>query len=57
MPELPVYDPESLPDLLPIYYKKLFPFDQYYKWLSYGNGKYLISISGIACSSAGCLIL
>lgn len=33
------FDPGQLPDLLPIYYKRLFPFGPFYKWLSYGNGK------------------
>ncbi|XP_072306380.1 DNA primase small subunit [Eucyclogobius newberryi] len=31
------YDPASLPDLLPLYYKRLFPFAQYYRWLNYGG--------------------
>ncbi|KAL4217033.1 primase [Mactra antiquata] len=31
------YDPESLPDLLPIYYKKLFPYGPYFRWLNYGG--------------------
>ncbi|XP_048879843.1 DNA primase small subunit [Brienomyrus brachyistius] len=31
------YDPGSLPDLLPLYYKRLFPFSQYYRWLNYGG--------------------
>ncbi|XP_062397921.1 DNA primase small subunit [Sardina pilchardus] len=31
------YDPASLPDLLPLYYRRLFPFSQYYRWLSYGG--------------------
>lgn len=31
------YDPASLPDLLPLYYRRLFPFFQYYRWLSYGG--------------------
>jgi len=31
------YDPASLPDLLPIYYKRLFPFGPYFKWLNYGG--------------------
>uniref|UniRef100_A0A9J7XUW3 DNA primase n=1 Tax=Cyprinus carpio carpio TaxID=630221 RepID=A0A9J7XUW3_CYPCA len=26
-----------LPDLLPLYYRRLFPFSQYYRWLSYGG--------------------
>lgn len=29
------WDASLLPDLLPIYYKKLFPYTQYYKWLRY----------------------
>ncbi|PSN51875.1 DNA primase small subunit [Blattella germanica] len=31
------FSPESLPDLLPVYYKRLFPYGPYYRWLSYGN--------------------
>ncbi|KAK2193699.1 hypothetical protein NP493_8g07014 [Ridgeia piscesae] len=31
------YDPNCLPDLLPIYYKRLFPYSLYYKWLHYGG--------------------
>uniref|UniRef100_A0A673MC98 DNA primase n=1 Tax=Sinocyclocheilus rhinocerous TaxID=307959 RepID=A0A673MC98_9TELE len=31
------YDPACLPDLLPIYYRRLFPFSQYYRWLRYGG--------------------
>ncbi|XP_071541812.1 DNA primase small subunit isoform X2 [Panulirus ornatus] len=31
------FDSELLPDLLPVYYKRLFPYSQYYKWLSYGK--------------------
>lgn len=26
-------------DSLNVYYKKLFPYSQFYKWLSYGNSK------------------
>lgn len=38
MPEKPSsYDPASLPDLLPIYYKKLFPYGPYFRWLNYGG--------------------
>ena len=33
------YDPAELPDLLPIYYKRLFPYGPYYRWLHYGGGK------------------
>ncbi|KAJ8016278.1 hypothetical protein DPEC_G00005540 [Dallia pectoralis] len=32
-----VYDQASLPDLLPLYYRRLFPFPQYYRWLNYGG--------------------
>ena len=32
------YDPEALPDLLPLYYKRLFPYSPYYRWLNYGGG-------------------
>lgn len=39
MPEkTSAYDPACLPDLLPIYYKKLFPYGPYFKWLNYGGG-------------------
>jgi len=31
------YRPEMLVDLLPQYYKRLFPYQQYAKWLQYGN--------------------
>ncbi|XP_078057248.1 DNA primase small subunit isoform X2 [Mustelus asterias] len=31
------YDAAELPDLLPIYYKRLFPYSQYFRWLSYGG--------------------
>ncbi|XP_064647264.1 DNA primase small subunit-like [Lineus longissimus] len=31
------YDPETLPDFLPIYYKRLFPYWPYYRWLNYGG--------------------
>ncbi|KAK3083022.1 hypothetical protein FSP39_011835 [Pinctada imbricata] len=31
------YDAALLPDLLPIYYKKLFPYGPYFKWLNYGG--------------------
>ena len=30
-------DLENLADLLPTYYARLFPFNDYYRWLSYGN--------------------
>ncbi|XP_059499359.1 DNA primase small subunit [Stegostoma tigrinum] len=31
------YDAAELPDLLPVYYKRLFPYSQYFRWLSYGG--------------------
>ncbi|XP_017264934.3 DNA primase small subunit [Kryptolebias marmoratus] len=31
------YDPACLPDLLPLYYRRLFPFSQYHRWLNYGG--------------------
>lgn len=34
------FDSASLPDLLPLYYRRLFPFSQYYRWLTYGGRKY-----------------
>lgn len=33
------FDSSVYPDLLPIYYKRLFPFSLYYKWLRYDNDK------------------
>lgn len=32
------FDASVYPDLLPIYYKRLFPFSLYHKWLRYDNG-------------------
>lgn len=37
------YDASVFPDLLPAYYKRLFPFSLYYKWLRYDNGVILSS--------------
>ncbi|XP_077430927.1 DNA primase small subunit [Vanacampus margaritifer] len=37
MPSSLNYDPAILPDLLPLYYRRLFPFSQYYRWLNYGG--------------------
>ncbi|XP_061760567.1 DNA primase small subunit [Nerophis ophidion] len=37
MPPSSDYDQASLPDLLPLYYRRLFPFSQYYRWLNYGG--------------------
>ncbi|XP_022093945.1 DNA primase small subunit-like isoform X1 [Acanthaster planci] len=32
-----VYCQDELPDLLPVYYKRLFPYNQYFRWLNYGG--------------------
>uniref|UniRef100_A0A8C8RNH9 DNA primase n=1 Tax=Pelusios castaneus TaxID=367368 RepID=A0A8C8RNH9_9SAUR len=31
------FEPSSLPDLLPLYYRRLFPYGPYGRWLSYGG--------------------
>ncbi|XP_050513352.1 DNA primase small subunit [Diabrotica virgifera virgifera] len=31
------YNPDTLGDLLPLYYRRLFPHSQFYRWLSYGH--------------------
>ncbi|XP_017299595.1 DNA primase small subunit-like [Diaphorina citri] len=31
------YDPESLTEMLPFYYKRIFPYGPYLRWLFYGN--------------------
>ncbi|XP_078287520.1 DNA primase small subunit [Rhinoraja longicauda] len=31
------FEASELPDLLPVYYRRLFPFPQYFRWLSYGG--------------------
>lgn len=31
------FDQSLFEDMLPLYYKRLFPFDPYYRWLSYGK--------------------
>lgn len=33
------FDASVFPDLLPLYYKRLFPFSLYYKWLTYDDEK------------------
>lgn len=33
------YDPTALPDMLPVYYKRVFPHKAFYRWLSYGLSK------------------
>ena len=32
------FDPAELPELLKLYYRRLFPYGQYYRWLNYGGG-------------------
>lgn len=32
------FDPAELPELLKLYYRRLFPYSQYYRWLNYGGG-------------------
>lgn len=32
------FDPAELPELLKLYYRRLFPYAQYYRWLNYGGG-------------------
>lgn len=31
------FDPAGLPELLRVYYKKLFPYGLFYRWLNYGH--------------------
>lgn len=31
------YDPSELPELLKDYYKRLFPYNHFYRWLNYGH--------------------
>uniref|UniRef100_A0A8C5I9Q5 Uncharacterized protein n=1 Tax=Junco hyemalis TaxID=40217 RepID=A0A8C5I9Q5_JUNHY len=33
------FDPAALPELLPVYYRRLFPHGPYGRWLSYGGVK------------------
>ena len=42
MPEDNSYDQNTLPDLLPLYYKRLFPYGPYYRWMNYGGGKFFL---------------
>lgn len=35
----PVYDASILPDMLPVYYRRLFPHEPFYRWLNYGHCK------------------
>lgn len=34
------FDPVYLPDMLKVYYKRLFPHKAFYRWLSYASCKY-----------------
>lgn len=47
------YNREQLPDLLRIYYQRIFPFQKYFEWLFYGrrnntNTHTLIILVGLA---------
>lgn len=33
------YNDQDLRDMLPIYYKRLFPHEPFYRWISYGQSK------------------
>lgn len=35
--EKPSYSPDELPEYLPVYYKRLFPYGLYFRWLNYGG--------------------
>nr|XP_022908428.1 DNA primase small subunit [Onthophagus taurus] len=37
------YNEESLPDVLPLYYKRLFPHLSFFRWLSYGYNNYIVN--------------
>ncbi|GFV89491.1 DNA primase small subunit [Trichonephila clavipes] len=37
------FDPSVFPDLLPIYYRRLFPFSLYHKWLRYDDDKLFVN--------------
>ena len=37
------YSQDELPELLPLYYRRLFPYNQYYRWLNYGGRKRTMS--------------
>lgn len=41
------YDPAHLPDMLKIYYKRLFPHKAFYRWLSYASCKLDLNIKYI----------
>lgn len=37
--QVPEYNREMLMDMLPVYYRRLFPHQPFYRWLSYGLSK------------------
>ena len=43
------YNRAELPDLLRIYYSRLFPYDKYYDWLEYGEALVLCRIGACVC--------
>lgn len=45
------YTDQDLQDMLPIYYKRLFPHKPFYRWLSYGLCKYSMHCLLIVYSS------
>jgi DNA primase small subunit len=50
------FDPNVLQDMLPIYYKRLFPHKQFYRWLSYNLCKFVI-VFVLAPKVSFCLLL
>lgn len=40
--ETAAFDPDTLQDMLPLYYKRLFPHKQFYRWLSYNNCEFAL---------------
>lgn len=57
--EIDSFDTSVYPDLLPIYYKRLFPFSLYHKWLRYDNGWtfYYIIVNNTICLDNYILII
>lgn len=50
-----VYDRSQLPDLLKVYYRWLFPFKEYFKWLCYGKFTQLIGLFSRSLFSLICV--
>ena len=42
------YDRSELPELLRIYYSRLFPYDKYFEWLQYGESILICLYSQLA---------